>query len=82
MFLHLYLYLYCFLLFNVTLPQVVVEELALADYILLNRSCDHRVVANKYLFYLKVSKYFQIWGCAIFGLQNIFMIEVAQFFGR
>ena len=87
--LYLYLYLYCFLLFNVTLPQVVVEELALADYVLVNRSCDHHVVANKYLFiqkfqniankylfYLKVSKYFQIWGCTIFGLQNIFRFEI------
>ena len=36
---------------------MVVEELALADYVLVNRSCDHHVVANKYIFYLKVSKY-------------------------
>ena len=77
--LYLYLYLYCFLLFNVTLPQVVVEELALADYVLVNRSCDHHVVANKYLFYLKVSKYFQIWGCTIFGLQNIFRFEIHRY---
>ena len=77
--LYLYLYLYCFLLFNVTLPQVVVEELALADYVLVNRSCDHHVVGNKYLFYLKVSKHFQTWGCTIFGLQNIFRFEIHRY---
>ena len=29
--------------------QVVVEELALADYVLVNRSCDQSVIANKFV---------------------------------
>ena len=30
------------------IDQVVVEELALADYVLVNRSCDQSVIANKF----------------------------------
>ena len=31
------------------IDQVVVEELALADYVLVNRSCDQSVIANKFV---------------------------------